>query len=141
MLSYLLDLLTISGSHLIIDSNLEKSSLACHLVTLTAYDFFICNRFVVVLNGIVYMFLVQISVSVTSVFGAAGCSRGYSVSSSSGAVSRIALAVSFENSVRDGPLLSVMDNSQVSTTLFLPTSLKGESIVVALRPSAEGVEN
>ncbi|KOB63596.1 Laminin subunit alpha-1, partial [Operophtera brumata] len=54
----------------------------------------------------------SISVSLTSVFGAAGCSRGYSVSSASGAVSRIALAVSFENTVRDGPLLSVMDNTQ-----------------------------
>ncbi|KOB71165.1 Uncharacterized protein OBRU01_13791, partial [Operophtera brumata] len=54
----------------------------------------------------------SISVSLTSVFGAAGCSRGYSVSSASGAVSRIALAVSFENTVRDGPLLSVLDNTQ-----------------------------
>lgn len=57
----------------------------------------------------------QISVSVTSLDGAAvGCSRAYSVSSASGAVTRLAIAVSFENSVRDGPLLYLLDDTQVN---------------------------
>lgn len=57
----------------------------------------------------------------------AGCSRSYSVSSASGAVTRLALAVSFENSVRDGPLLYLLDDTQVSD---VASSLNQEKILI-----------
>lgn len=55
----------------------------------------------------------SISVSLTSVPGAnGGCVRAYSVSAASPSVTRLALALSFENVVIDGPLLYLQDDTQ-----------------------------
>ncbi|KAF9819861.1 hypothetical protein SFRURICE_004215 [Spodoptera frugiperda] len=64
-----------------------------------------------------------ISVSLTSVPGAGiGCARAYSVSSASPAVTRLALALSFDNKVRDGPLLYLGDDTQ-DTERYLKLSV------------------
>ncbi|XP_026738306.1 laminin subunit alpha-1-like, partial [Trichoplusia ni] len=58
-----------------------------------------------------------ISVSLTSVSGAPlGCVRAYSVSAASPTVTRLALALSFDNEVRDGPLLYLLDDTQEKET-------------------------
>ncbi|XP_075991835.1 wing blister isoform X2 [Anticarsia gemmatalis] len=55
----------------------------------------------------------SISVSLTSVPGApVGCARAYAVWPASAAVTRLALALSFDDSVRDGPLMYLLDDSQ-----------------------------
>ncbi|KAL0848796.1 hypothetical protein ABMA28_013221 [Loxostege sticticalis] len=54
----------------------------------------------------------SISVSITSVSGGVGCSRSYLVTGASPAITRLAVAVSFEGQVRDGPMLHLLDDSQ-----------------------------
>lgn len=62
-----------------------------------------------------YLFLLgQISVSLTSAVGEFGCARAYALTSSSPSLTRLALAVSFDTLVKDGPLLQLVDDTEVT---------------------------
>ncbi|KAI5635987.1 laminin G domain-containing protein [Phthorimaea operculella] len=70
----------------------------------------------------------SISVSLTSVPGAGvGCSRSYPLRSSSSAVTKVAIAVTFDNTVRDGPLMYLLDNSQ-ETENYMKLSVENKRL-------------
>ncbi|KAJ8726016.1 hypothetical protein PYW07_000714 [Mythimna separata] len=73
----------------------------------------------------------SISVSLTSAADAGvGCVRAYAVSGASPAVSRVALALSFDTRIRDGPLLYLMDDTQ-ETESYMKLSVANSKLRLA----------
>ncbi|XP_049867060.1 laminin subunit alpha-2 [Pectinophora gossypiella] len=69
----------------------------------------------------------SISVSLTSATGAVGCARAYPVPAGAAAVTRVAVALSFDNVVRDGPLLYLLDDTQ-ETENYIRLSVENKKL-------------